>query len=65
MGFLVSEVVLVEFDDGLDMFGLGLLLIVCMMFMGLYGVDVVMLLYLIDEIVLCEEGYEVVEVFFD
>lgn len=65
MGFPASEIASVEFDDGLDTFGPGSPPTVRTTFMGLYGVDAAMPSHMIDEIVLREEGHEVVEAFLD
>jgi type VI secretion system protein ImpH len=65
VGFPAGEIASVEFDDGSDTFGLAAPPTVRTTFMGLYGVDAAMPPHMIDEIVLREEGHEVVEAFLD
>ncbi|NUY30766.1 type VI secretion system baseplate subunit TssG [Paraburkholderia sp. JPY303] len=65
-GFPTGEIAAVEFDDDPDAFGGGdAPPTVRTTFMGLYGVDAAMPSHMIDEIVLREEGHEVVEAFLD
>ncbi|WP_423064347.1 type VI secretion system baseplate subunit TssG [Burkholderia cepacia] len=61
MGFPAGEVASVEFDDERP----DAPPTVRTTFMGLYGVDAAMPSHMIDEIVLREEGHEVVEAFLD
>ncbi|CAM3142248.1 type VI secretion system baseplate subunit TssG [Burkholderia ubonensis] len=61
MGFPASEVASVEFDDE----RLDAPPTVRTTFMGLYGVDATMPSHMIDDIVLREEGHDVVEAFLD
>lgn len=61
MGFPASEVASVEFDEARP----DASPTVRTTFMGLYGVDAAMPSHMIDEIVLREEGHEVVEAFLD
>ncbi len=73
VGFPAGEIASVEFDDdqrkslwdATDTFGPNTPPTVRTTFMGLYGVDAAMPPHLIDDIVLREEGHEVVEVFLD
>ncbi|SAK99501.1 type VI secretion system baseplate subunit TssG [Caballeronia ptereochthonis] len=65
IGFPAGEIASVEFDDGSDTFGPAAPPTVRTTFMGLYGVDAAMPPHMIDEIVLREEGHEVVEAFLD
>jgi type VI secretion system protein ImpH len=64
-GFPAGEIAAVEFDDDPDAFGPPAPPTVRTTFMGLYGVDAAMPSHMIDEIVLREEGHEVVEAFLD
>jgi len=76
-GFPAGEIVSVEFDDAAGGYGIGgaggaegaagtaAPPTVRTAFMGLYGVDAAMPTHMIDEIVLREEGHEVVETFLD
>ncbi|MEX3693414.1 type VI secretion system baseplate subunit TssG [Paraburkholderia sp. BR14263] len=64
-GFPAGEIASVEFDDGSGTFGPDAPPTVRTTFMGLYGVDAAMPPHMIDEIVLREEGHEVVEAFLD
>ncbi len=65
VGFPAGEISAVEFDDGSDTVGVDAPPTVRTTFMGLYGVDAAMPPHMIDEIVLREEGHEVVEAFLD
>ncbi|KXU82533.1 type VI secretion protein [Paraburkholderia monticola] len=60
-GFPAGEIAAVEFDDDAQ----AAPPTVRTTFMGLYGVDAAMPSHMIDEIVLREEGHEVVEAFLD
>ncbi|MGF6964865.1 type VI secretion system protein ImpH [Paraburkholderia sp. WC7.3g] len=64
-GFPAGEIAAVEFDDDLESLVNAAAPTVRTTFMGLYGVDAAMPSHLIDEIVLREEGHEVVEAFLD
>ncbi|MCG5075970.1 type VI secretion system baseplate subunit TssG [Paraburkholderia tagetis] len=65
VGFPAGEVVAVDFGDGLDDADAQMPPTVRTTFMGLYGVDAAMPPHTIDDIVLREEGHEVVESFLD
>ncbi len=65
IGFPAGEIASVEFDDGSGTLGSAARPTVRTTFMGLYGVDAAMPPHMIDEIVLREEGHEVVEAFLD
>ena len=65
VGFPAGEVVAVDFGDAQDELGLQAPPTVRTTFMGLYGVDAAMPPHMIDDIVLREEGHEVVEAFLD
>jgi type VI secretion system protein ImpH len=64
-GFPAGEIASVEFDDGMGTYGADAPPTVRTTFMGLYGVDAAVPPYMIDEIVLREEGHEAVEAFLD
>jgi type VI secretion system protein ImpH len=64
-GFPAGEVASVEYDDNDDEYAVPAPPVVRTTFMGLYGVDAAMPSHLIDDIVLREEGHEVVERFLD
>ena len=64
-GFPAGEVACVEYDDNDDEYALPAPPVVRTTFMGLYGVDAAMPSHLIDDIVLREDGHEVVERFLD
>ncbi|WP_233805186.1 type VI secretion system baseplate subunit TssG [Paraburkholderia sp. HP33-1] len=64
-GFPAGEIAGVEFDDDPDSLTSAPPPTVRTTFMGLYGVDAAMPSHMIDEIVLREEGHEVVEAFLD
>lgn len=57
MGFFVSELKVVEYDEVDD----SRLLVICIIFMGLYGVDLLFLMVYFDDIVQYREGYEVLQ----
>ena len=65
VGFPAGEVAAVEFGDAWDASAAPARPTVCTTFMGLYGVDAAMPPHMIDDIVLREEGHEVVEAFLD
>lgn len=65
IGFPAGEVAAVEYDDEEDEYVPPAPPVVRTTFMGLYGVDAAMPPHLIDDIVLREEGHEVVERFLD
>lgn len=65
IGFPAGEVATVEFGDDTDEYGPPAPPVVRTTFMGLYGVDAVLPPHLIDDIVLREEGHEIVESFLD
>ncbi|MFD1557408.1 type VI secretion system baseplate subunit TssG [Paraburkholderia silviterrae] len=65
VGFPAAEVVAVDFGDVPGEAGSTVPPIVRTTFMGLYGVDAAMPSHLVDDIVLREEGHEVVESFLD
>jgi type VI secretion system protein ImpH len=64
-GFPAGEIAAVEFDDDPDSLASARAPTVRTTFMGLYGVDAAMPSHMIDDIVLREEGHEVVEAFLD
>lgn len=64
-GFPAAEIAAVEFDSDQDALVNASTPTVRTTFMGLYGVDAAMPSHMIDEIVLREEGHEVVEAFLD
>ncbi|MGN6087194.1 type VI secretion system baseplate subunit TssG [Trinickia sp.] len=64
-GFPAGEIAAVDFDDGTDNMGPAAAPTVRTTFMGLYGVDAAVPSYMIDEIVLREEGHEAVQAFLD
>lgn len=64
-GFPAGEIAAVEFEDETDTVGPAAAPTVRTTFMGLYGVDAAVPPHMIDEIVLREEGHEVVEAFLD
>jgi type VI secretion system protein ImpH len=64
-GFPAGEVATVEYDENEDEYAAPAPPVVRTTFMGLYGVDAAMPSHLIDDIVLREEGHEVVERFLD
>jgi type VI secretion system protein ImpH len=64
-GFPAGEIARVEYDDNDDEYAPPAPPVVRTTFMGLYGVDAAMPSHLIDDIVLREEGHEVVERFLD
>jgi len=64
-GFPAGEIAAIEFADDPDAFGPPAPPTVRTTFMGLYGVDAAMPSHMIDEIVLREEGHEIVEAFLD
>ncbi|WP_233853316.1 type VI secretion system baseplate subunit TssG [Paraburkholderia sp. HD33-4] len=64
-GFPAGEIAAVEFADDSGSIGSVATPTVRTTFMGLYGVDAAMPSHMIDEIVLREEGHEVVEAFLD
>lgn len=65
VGFPAGEVATVEYDDPDDKYAEPAPPVVRTTFMGLYGVDAAMPSHLIDDVVLREEGHEVVERFLD
>lgn len=65
VGFPAGEVARVEFSDDSSDYGMHAPPTVRTTFMGLYGVDSAMPSHMIDDIVLREEGHEVVEAFLD
>ncbi|WP_322062864.1 type VI secretion system baseplate subunit TssG [Paraburkholderia sp. J63] len=64
-GFPAGEVAAVEFDEAQDGYGPPAPPTIRTTFMGLYGVDAAVPSHMIDDIVLREEGHEVVESFLD
>ncbi|MFT0167444.1 type VI secretion system baseplate subunit TssG [Paraburkholderia mimosarum] len=64
-GFPAGEIAAVEYSGNDDDYGPPAPPVVRTTFMGLYGVDAAMPPHLIDDIVLREEGHEVVERFLD
>lgn len=63
--FPAGEIAAVEYDDNDDEYAPPAPPVVRTTFMGLYGVDAAMPSHLVDDIVLREEGHEVVERFLD